>query len=90
MHQEELNVIREDRRKFQVKSTTLIDQIRQLENVKTRRMDYLKMRYKDLPAAIEWVRHNQFKFKAEVFEPICLLVSYMMLRDRIMFLHRCY
>ena len=42
------------------------------------------MRYRDLPAAVDWIRQNQEKFRSEVFEPICLLVSSFFGRPRLL------
>jgi structural maintenance of chromosomes protein 5 len=73
--QNETSMIREDSKRCHMRITNLADQLRNLESVKTRRMEFLKMRHRDLPAAVDWVRQNQEKFRSEVFEPICLLVS---------------
>lgn len=75
MIQGDVSMVREDLKKLQMRSVAVTDQLHHLESFKTRRMDYLKTRYKDLPAAVDWIRQNQSNFKAEVFEPICLLVS---------------
>lgn len=74
MTQGEISITREDMKRSQLRMTTVMDQLRNLESIKTRRMDFLKMRHRDLPGAVEWIRQNQEKFKSEVFEPISLLV----------------
>jgi chromosome segregation ATPase len=75
--QGDMTTISEDSKKLQVRSTMMTDQLHHLESFKTRRIEYLKTRYRDLPVAVDWVHQNQSRFKNEVFEPICLLVSFL-------------
>ena len=49
--------------------------ITKLEDMKNRRLEFLRNRYKDTYNAVIWLRENQHRFKGPVHEPILLQVS---------------
>lgn len=55
--------------------TDIKSRITKLEDMKNRRLEFLRNRYKDTYNAVMWLRENQHRFKGPVHEPILLQVS---------------
>ena len=55
--------------------TDIKSRISKLEDMKNRRLEHLRNKYKDTYNAVLWLRANQHKFKAPVHEPILLQAS---------------
>ena len=51
--------------------------ITKLEDMKNRRLEFLRNRYKDTYNAVIWLRENRHRFKGPVHEPILLQVFQM-------------
>ena len=56
-------------------NTDIRSRISELEDMKNRRLEHLRNRYKDTYNAVLWLRANQHKFHAPIHEPILLQAS---------------
>lgn len=63
--------------------TEIKSRITKLEDMKNRRLEHLRNRYKDAYNAVMWLRDNQHLFQAPVHEPILLQVSFCIPWSRI-------
>ncbi|RMX36642.1 hypothetical protein pdam_00014991 [Pocillopora damicornis] len=67
--------IRDEADSLKAQVQDIRSRISELEDMKNRRLEHLRNRYKDTYNAVLWLRANQHKFHAPIHEPILLQAS---------------
>jgi hypothetical protein len=51
---------------------TWLFRLEELEDIKVRRLEFLKTHDNDVVEAVIWLRENRHLFQRHIFEPVCL------------------
>ncbi|XP_067017127.1 structural maintenance of chromosomes protein 5-like [Acropora muricata] len=73
--------IRDDSDRLKVQVQDIKSRIAQLEDMKNRRLEFLRNRHRETYNAVMWLRENQHKFSGPVYEPILLQVEMKNVKD---------
>lgn len=73
--------IRDDSDRLKVQVQDIKSRIAQLEDMKNRRLEFLRNKHRDTYNAVMWLRANQHKFSSPVHEPILLQVEMKKVKD---------
>lgn len=73
--------IRDDSDRLKAQVQDIKSRIAQLEDMKNRRLEFLRNKHRDTYNAVMWLRANQHKFSSPVHEPILLQVEMKKVRD---------
>ncbi|XP_068741134.1 structural maintenance of chromosomes protein 5-like [Montipora capricornis] len=73
--------IRDDSDRLKAQVQDIKSRIAQLEDMKNRRLEFLRNKHRDTYNAVMWLRANQHKFSSPVHEPILLQVEMKKVKD---------
>ncbi|XP_015772407.1 PREDICTED: structural maintenance of chromosomes protein 5-like [Acropora digitifera] len=73
--------VRDDSDRLKVQVQDIKSRIAQLEDMKNRRLEFLRNRHRETYNAVMWLRENQHKFSGPVYEPILLQVEMKNVKD---------